>query len=163
MRRSKYPSLGILDALDRLVIRFLDSISKSKLYDSLNAPRPSRIEYSKMLDSLSRNGYINKSEDAISITKKGIKKASTRFIENITLSKVKDGYPRLIAFDIPEKMRHARDVIRLKLKEFECVKIQKSLYQTPYVCEKEIDEICQILNIKKFVHVLKLAKTNFSR
>lgn len=89
-------------------------------------------------------------------TSKGERKALLRHMEQIKAPKKRDGLYRLIAFDVPEKMRAARDAMRQKLYEFECTKIQKSLYLTPYVCEKEIGEIADILKLQNHVNVFVL-------
>src|SRR3989344_4682328 len=154
MRRSKYPSLGILDALHKYVFGFSSNPSQQGLYESLGYEKPSTEVYSKRLYSLEHNGYITRDGHRLSLTSKGKKKTALRTLEKISLSKRSDGFRRLIAFDIPEKMRHARDVLRSKLKAFECDKIQKSLYVTPYICEQEIQEISRILHIERYVTVL---------
>ena len=160
-RRSKYPSLGILDDLYRLILGFHPDPSKNGLYESLPNPRPSKSRYSKMLYTLEHGEYIKRKGDTVSLTSKGKKKGRMRSLETILLSKVTDGAHRLIAFDIPEKMRYARDIIRSKLKAFECQQLQKSLYLTPYACEEEIREISRILGIERYVSVLKVDIHNF--
>lgn len=162
MRRSKYPSLGILDALSKSIFGFSIDPTRNGLYESLPLEqRPSRETYSKILNQLERSGYIQRRSDRLKLRPKGKLKAQIRHIEQITLPKKHDGEYRLIAFDIPETMRHARDIIRSKLKAFQCTKIQKSLYMTPYICEKEIEEVCNILRINRYVTVLRLSK-NFA-
>ena len=157
MRRSKYPSLGILDALFKLAYGFHVDPSKNGLYESLPSPsRPSRIEYSKLLYQLQRSGYIHKTDKKVSLTDKGEQRALLRSIEQIAPPKKRDGFHRLIAFDIPETMRSARDMMRQKLYEFECSKVQKSLYLTSYVCEEEIGEIVRILNLQRHVQIFVL-------
>lgn len=157
MRRGKYRSLGILDELFRLVNGFHLDPSKNGLYESLpSSSRPSRIEYSKVLYQLQRIGYITKTDKKVSLTDKGEQRALLRSINGVAPPKKRDGYYRLIAFDIPEDMRSARDMMRSKLYEFKCSKIQKSLYLTPYVCEGEIEEIGRILNVQRHIQVFVL-------
>lgn len=155
MRRSKYPSLGILDAISRFVLGFSVDPSRQGLYEFYSkTDHTTRTRYSKSLHYLKRQGYIKNVPEAVQLTSKGLLKGLQRQLELLELKKISDGKSRLIAFDIPEKLRHARDVMRGKLKEFECVKVQKSLYLTPYVCEKEIDELVRILEIKPYVSVI---------
>ena len=158
MHHSKYPGLGILDTLHELLYGFSGDYSKWGLYESLPTKSLTRQDFSKRLYSLANNGYVTYVNNKVSFTSKGKEKAIVRKLSSIQLQKRRDGHSRIIAFDIPEKMRRARDIIRGKLKEFECVKIQKSLYQTPYVCEREIREVSSILKIEQYVYVLKLAK-----
>lgn len=154
MRRSKYPSLGILDALFKLVYGFHLDPSKNGLFESLPPEsRLTRNEYSKVLYKLELNGYITKKSSSILFTEKGEEKALLRSMGRIEPPKKRDGYSRLIAFDIPEKMRSARDAMRQKLYDFECIKIQKSLYLSQYVCEREIEEVARILKLKNHIQV----------
>lgn len=157
--RSKYPSLGIgiLDLLDeifRLTNGFHLDPSKNGLYEVLPPEsRPSRTKYSKVFNKLEHSGYIERKGETIILTDAGEEKALLRSMEKVEPPKKKDGFSRLIAFDVPEHMRSSRDAMRQKLYEFECMKVQKSLYLTPYVCEKEIEEIARILHLERYIQV----------
>ena len=131
--------------------------SKNGLYESLpETSRPSREHFSKLLYQLQHSGYIRKTDDSVFFTKKGEERAFIRHAEQVVLKRKRDGFYRLIAFDVPEKRRFARDLMRAKLYEFECKKVQKSLYLTPYACEEEIEEIASILKMQSNVHVFVL-------
>ena len=164
MRKSKYQSLGIIDALFEFIYGFNPNPSKNGLYEFISEPsRPSRVTYSKTLYKLEQNGYIKRSGDVISLTDKGEEKALMRHLEHIVPPKKRDGFSRLIAFDIPEKMRSARDVMRQKLYDFECTKIQKSLYMSPYICEEEITEIARILKLQQHIRVFIISPPSHDR
>jgi DNA-binding transcriptional regulator PaaX len=97
---------------------------------------------------------------SLHLAQKGQQRALLRSLTAIVLrNKKTDGRDRLIIFDIPEKQRSARDVLRRKLREFECQQLQRSVYITPYVCEDELHEITRILKITPHVHVLKVMTT----
>jgi len=101
--------------------------------------------------------YLGKNQ--IVLTDKGIEKLNFIEIEKLKLStRKKDGLWRVIIFDIPEIKKHARKILRGKLIEFNSYQLQKSVYVTPYVCEKEINEILKLLDISKYVQIL-LAKS----
>ena len=73
-------------------------------------------------------------------------------------NKMTDGYRRIIVFDIPEKYKTERDILRGKLREFECEPLQKSVYITPYICEDEIYQIAKALGIGTYVSILKVVE-----
>lgn len=165
MRRSKYPSLGILSAFERWVSggasdeRYISEDDfypeVQKTYDGIT----SRI-YSQRLFHLEKKQFIWRNHQGhLRISALGRKTLLIASVDDITFhNKNVDGYKRLIIFDIPERQRSARDILRRKLKEFECVVIQRSVYLTPYQCEKEIEEVARILHVDRHVSIFKLAK-----
>ncbi|HXF44475.1 MAG TPA: hypothetical protein VNK70_03370 [Candidatus Paceibacterota bacterium] len=92
----------------------------------------------------------------ITLTKRG-EKAILQF--NLDEMKIKkparwDGKWRLIMFDIPHHQKQARDALRKKLKQLEFYPLQKSIYITPYPCEKEIEFIASLFNIRNNLLIL---------
>lgn len=73
--------------------------------------------------------------------------------ENIKLNRSKrwDGQWRMIIFDIPDTQKQARDAFRQKLRQLGFYPVQKSVFITPYECEKEIDFICSIFDIRRYI------------
>jgi len=112
------------------------------------------------LANLERGNYIKKTVDNnYKLTKKGIKRINFSKLFKLSLDKnKKDGLWRVVIFDIPEKQRVKRDLLRQKLKDFDFKMIQKSVFVSPYICEKEIKELCKILDLKSGVSILT-AKT----
>ena len=162
MRRSKYPSLGILDAIHQLIYGFSSDghyyPSREEISHELyQSGIPKRV-VSKRISFLSSKGYLSTSKNSrLHLTKKGKTWLSFADVSHIMFrNKRMDRYQRLIIFDIPEERRDARNILRRKLKEFECKLLQKSVYLTPYICEQEINEIARILNIESYVHLLKV-------
>lgn len=66
---------------------------------------------------------------------------------------------RLIIFDIPNDKRAASGAFSSKLKDFGFYKLQKSVYLYPFPCEKEIEFVTSIFNIRE--HILILNVSNF--
>lgn len=64
-----------------------------------------------------------------------------------------DGWWRVIAFDIPERRRPARDALRAKLRELGCYSLQKSVLVTPSPCEEEMKFLCDVFDIHPYVSV----------
>src|SRR3989344_4774734 len=56
----------------------------------------------------------------------------------ITKQKVWDGLWRIVMFDIPEKKRAFRDILRSHLKTIGFIELQRSVFIFPYPCEDEM-------------------------
>jgi len=85
----------------------------------------------------------------IRITNNGKKYLKTFDIDSITLNKPIswDKKWRLVVFDIPEKHKKAREALRRKLKDLNLVRLQDSVWVTPYPCDDEIRFLGEIFNI----------------
>ena len=90
------------------------------------------------------------------MTKEGKKLALTFNLEEMKLRKgVWDKKWRIVIFDIPEKLRKIRDSLRYQLKRLEFYEFQKSVFVTPFPCDKEIDYIVEFYNIRRFVRFIE--------
>lgn len=91
------------------------------------------------------------------LTEQGKKYASytNLFGSTITIKRPKkwDGLWRLVMFDIPEKQRAFRDVLRSHLKMIGFAELQKSALVFPFPCEKEIACLIELYNATAFVRV----------
>jgi CRISPR-associated endonuclease Cas2 len=65
---------------------------------------------------------------------------------------------RIVLFDIPEKNKKARDVLRFHLKKMGFFEYQKSVFITPHNCEKEIEFISEFYRIKPFIRIIIATK-----
>lgn len=89
------------------------------------------------------------------ITQKGTKRLDKINIDRITVQHVKwDGKWRLLTFDIPEEKAHIREYFRKRLKEIGFYHFQRSVFIIPYPCAKEIDTLCEVLEISSNAHLL---------
>lgn len=77
------------------------------------------------------------------LTEKGKKRALGYKLSNLTIQRprVWDEYWRLVMFDVPEGQRSRRDMIRLKLRQFNFLPIQKSVFIHPYPCLELIESL----------------------
>lgn len=92
----------------------------------------------------------------IYLTEKGKDKSLGEAFKNLKIQKKqKDGYWRVVMFDIPNKHKWARDAFRQKLRDMEFYQLQESVFILPYSCEKEVILLAEILNIVDFVHLIK--------
>lgn len=62
-----------------------------------------------------------------------------------------DGKWRLVAFDIPEYRKKARNALRFRLKQIGMKWYQKSVFISPYPCDRELEFIVEFYNIRPFV------------
>ena len=75
----------------------------------------------------------------------------------ITFKKPKhwDGKWRVLLFDIPEKDRLFRDILRGHLYDLKFRKLQHSVFVSPYPCEKSILELSALYSAERYVRVIK--------
>jgi len=102
-------------------------------------------EYHSALQSLEKSRYIKKvNEDQFLITPKAIKKI------------------RIIVFDIPEKRKRERNILRLFIKRKGFIGIQNSVFISPYADFRQLALLRSDLRIEKYVSffISKSAETD---
>ncbi len=62
---------------------------------------------------------------------------------------------RVIIFDIPEKQKPLRDILRTRLKQLGLLELQKSVFVHPYECRNEIDFVIELYNARRFVRFIE--------
>lgn len=84
-------------------------------------------------------------ETTIIVTEKGKRQLLKYNIKTMTLNKpdVWDGKWRVVIFDVKEGKKSMRESLRRKMKQLEFYQLQKSVYVSPYPCEKEMSFIRQ--------------------
>lgn len=107
-----------------------------------------KLHQRKLIDIVNQNG-----EDYIRVTEKGKRRILRYNVDEMKIKKQKrwDGIWRIVIFDIPEKKKIARDVLRNKLKELGFVMLQKSSWIYPYPCKDEIDFISGYFGITPYI------------
>ena len=85
------------------------------------------------------------------LTQKGINK---NILEQKDTQKW-DGRWRIVIFDIPEKQRSIRYFLRSKLKEWEFINWQKSVWATKKNCTIPLRHLIKELNIENWVLVIE--------
>ncbi|MBI2454317.1 MAG: CRISPR-associated endonuclease Cas2 [Parcubacteria group bacterium] len=90
------------------------------------------------------------------LTEKGQHKIITFNIDNMEIKtpEVWDKKWRIVLFDIPEKKRAARDVLRENLKRIGFYEFQKSVFVHPYPCQNEVDYLIEYYNIRPHVRIV---------
>jgi len=146
--------LGLEKSVDGYV-RLEDLGHRSFRY-TYGYPNVNKSALSKALRRLREGGLVELTNDdklALRLTEKGRDKA--------LLAKFKapddkwDGKWRLILFDVPEKRRSARDLLRSKLKQWSFIKFQQSVWATKKNCTNELRKFIKSVGIEDWVMVVE--------
>ncbi len=146
-------------ALGGLVVASFALPNLPKMFSMLGIKTP-KEEYRarRALANLARQKLIKITdkgdEQIVEITEAGKKRTMRYKFDDIFIERPPkwDGLWRVIMFDIPEKHKKGRDALSRKLKEMEFYPLQKSVFVFPFKCKDELDFICEIFNIRKFVY-----------
>jgi CRISPR-associated endonuclease Cas2 len=77
---------------------------------------------------------------------------------NFVKSKKWDKKWRIVAFDIPEKDRIFRNILRKHLFNLSFYKLQNSVFVSPYPCEKLIKDLINLYSANSYVKVITAIK-----
>jgi len=90
------------------------------------------------------------------LTEKGKEKALTYDLDNMKIAKPKqwDKKWRIVLFDIPDKIKKVRDILRSHLKNLGFYEFQESVFVHPYDCKDEIDYLIEFYDIRRFVRFI---------
>lgn len=122
---------------------------------------PSSIE--RIINKLYRQGIVEIKEvggkPVVKITQRGKVEILKYELDNLMIKKPNkwDGKWRLVIFDISNKFRKARDLVREKLKNMGFYKFQESVFIYPYPCENEIQYLREVLHVP---HDIKLIRAD---
>ena len=111
----------------------------------------SRLKKQKLIDISEEND-----KTFIHITENGKKKLLQYKLSGLKIKKPKvwDKKWRVVIFDIPEKRKLAREVLRQRLKELNFYQIQKSVWVHPYDISDIIEFLVTIYEIRPFVKLI---------
>jgi len=92
----------------------------------------------------------------VELTEKGKRKVKQYQFDELKITKPEkwDQKWRIVIFDIPDKKRVARNVLRDKLKKLDFFQLQKSVWAHPYPCENEIQLLTEIFQISPFINII---------
>lgn len=124
----------------------------------------SNKDLDKQIENFYKSKLIKRKENkdgtmTIVLTDKGKMRALTYKFNQLKIKKGKwDGKWRVVFFDVPEKQRFARDVLRSKIKNMGFYELQKSVFVFPYECEDEIEFVIENYEMTKWVRFGVLEK-----
>ncbi|MDP3973653.1 MAG: hypothetical protein Q8P92_02345 [Candidatus Daviesbacteria bacterium] len=108
------------------------------------------------LKRLRENGlidFVGDNELIIRLTDKG--RGKTLMLSLLENNDKWDGKWRIIIFDVPEKRRIARDLLRQKLKGWGFTPWQQSVWVTKKNCTKQLRDFIKNIGIKDWVKVIE--------
>lgn len=93
----------------------------------------------------------------VELTEKGRRKIQEIKLADLRIQKLLDWDKiwRIVIFDIPEKKKFARNILREKLKKWDFFQLQKSVWVCPWPCEKEIEFIIELFGVASYVNIVK--------
>lgn len=160
-KRGKTLTNLVLLALEKAVdgtIRVNDFINNPGYYaywDGWNYPLK-KNSLAKTIKRLRENGlidFVNDEELVIRLTDPGKDKAL--WAKMLAGDKNWDGRWRLVAWDIPEKRRAARDLLRQKLKQLGFTRWQKSIWASKINCTDILRDFIKKVGIEDWVMVVE--------
>ena len=124
--------------------RELEKIDREQLRESINL-----LYRSKLI------GYRENPDGSVSIilNDEGRGKALTYKLDEmkITIPNRWDQKWRIVIFDIPHRLKNARDALRAHLKRLGFHQLQKSVFIFPYECRQELEFIIELYDLRPFV------------
>lgn len=122
-----------------------------KMFNGRSAKDRFRIEQS--LRGLTRRGYLTPStKGSYMLTEKGRGYAQMSFFEKQVIPRVArwDKKWRVLMFDIPEEYAHIRREVSMLIREMGMMKIQNSVFASPFPCRKEIDKLAKHYDVGQY-------------
>lgn len=147
-----------LGGLFAIIILAPNAIQMLKLFDNRYPKRKfqNSFRYLKNKKYIEFTAYGEKSK--LKLTPRGRKQALKYFLDDLKIKKQQkwDKKWRMVIFDIPERKRVARDILRNKLIELGFYKLQNSVFVFPYPCKTEIDQIIDFYFLRKYVYYIEI-------
>ena len=129
------------------------------LYKKIEKKIPYK-EFYNALYRLENNGFIDKREMAGKLTASITKEGRALLMQ---LAPKKDGVWKIVIFDVPEKHKRIRVILRAKLKALRFKKWQNSIWISPYELDAEIEQELNELGKKFFIRLIKTEKINITQ
>ena len=116
-----------------------------------------RAKFSKLIYYAKRNNYIRiknlEGKTGILLTKEGLSKALKASFIIEGKQKRKDGKWVMLIFDVPEKQKKARDLLRSILHNLGYKLFQKSVWISPYDISEKTEELLQLHSLDNYVKI----------
>ena len=156
----KLTAIETLQTLFDFVAAFhgASSIYRKDYYRYLKERNIGKEEIREKIYYLAKYGYIESvfedRQKIYRITDKGI----NHLAEEEFKPKIPDhwdGFWVVVIFDIPEKRKIIRNLLRRKILHYGFIHVQKSVYVYPFECEQDILSLVEELKISKFVTLIR--------
>lgn len=97
----------------------------------------------------------------ISLTEKGERKLQLYKITEKKKENKWDGKWRIVTFDVWERARSKRNLLRMEIKEFGFIQLQRSVWIYPYACEEFIELLKTDLSFGKNIRYMVVEKLDY--
>ena len=114
----------------------------------------------KSLSYLNKKRLVSIAEEngqpIITLSENGKKRILQFNLDQMVIKRPKqwDGCWRVVLFDIPERKKRGREVLRGKLKKLGFYQLQKSCFVHPFDCKSEIDYISELFEVSPYVNFI---------
>jgi len=116
-----------------------------------------RKKFSKLIYYLKKRGLIKiknlENKKAVILTPRGSERVLKIKYKMMNKKRRKDGKWQMIIFDIPEKKRRLRDLLRENLNLLGYRMLQKSIWVCPYDVTKETEEFLRIHSLAPYIRL----------
>lgn len=110
----------------------------------------------KLIKRLQAQKVVEIVGEEVRITDKGRQKILKYNLEQMELKRKTDGKWRVIIYDVANLKKYQRDNFRIILEKLQFLRLQESVYLTPFVCDKEIEYLREVFDVGNEVLVLKV-------
>ena len=113
------------------------------------------------IDSLYKSKLVSEKSNkdgttTLILSEKGKHLALTYDLNNLVISRHPwDKTWRIVIFDIPEKFKQVREILRYHLKKLGFRELQHSVFVLPFECHKEIEYLIEFHNARRFVRYIE--------
>lgn len=132
-----------------------------KLLNELDERQRNR-ELSRVVHYMKNRGLISYNpkdyDHGIQITKAGKQRLKRSSYSDLSIAVPLrwDKKWRAVFFDIPEIERTKRNALNIKLRQLGFKQLQYSIWVHPFPCRSEIEFICEVLKIRRYVSYVEL-------
>jgi len=128
--------------------------------------KKARESFSKFIYYLKKQGYIKikdlENKQGVLLTKKGMKKVLKTKIKMKKVKKRKDGKWIMLIFDIPEKERKSRSLLRETLNFLGYKMLQRSVWVCPYDVLGETEDFIQRNSIDSYIKLFLIKEVEIN-
>jgi DNA-binding transcriptional regulator PaaX len=127
-----------------------------KEFEKINRQALKRAVNSLYTSRLIEEKHHRDGTTTIILSENGKKKALSFDLDNIKINTAKkwDSKWRIVMFDIPEKLKKVRESLRFHFKTMGLLEFQKSVFISPYPCDKEVEFTLEFYNARKYVRFI---------
>ena len=150
-----YPTVSMIDfILNPRAIKFMSG-SQNPVFEKYRKEK-GKVQFNRFIYKLKRNNYITseniRGKKAFMVTKGGMDKILKG------RCKRKEGKWIMVIFDIPEKYKKSRNLLRSVLSNLGYKIFQHSVWVTPYDVSEKTEKLLQHYSLDNFVKIFLIEK-----